>query len=171
MREQLKPDPMIRFLSLFWKDADAVHAVSNRLKMSNDERHRLNRAVKDETPLWGGVTDQEVRAALYRAGEQVVRDRVILEWASDGSPDWLAVHRQARDWTRPLMPVTGADLPETRASRGPGDRRRCLRRMEDAWIESDFALGRDKLITQSRTASRPDQFAATTQTYAGTPRR
>ena len=29
------PDPMLRFLSLFWKEAAAIRAVANRLKLSN----------------------------------------------------------------------------------------------------------------------------------------
>jgi poly(A) polymerase len=147
MREKLKPDPMIRFLALFWKEAGAVHDVANRLKMSNDERQRLNWAVKDETPLWGGVTEHEVRVALYRVGEQVIRDRVILEWASDGSADWLEVHAQANAWQRPVMPIAGADLLALGIAEGPAIGQ-LLRRMEEAWIESDFALGREQLIAQ-----------------------
>lgn len=145
MQEDLGPDPMVRFLSLFWKDADAVHAVANRLKMSNEERHRLNWAVRDETPIWGGVTEHEVRAALYRAGEQVIRDRIVLEWANDGSADWRDVHDLAERWRRPTMPVNGSDLLALGVTEGPaiGD---ALRRLEDAWIDSDFALGRDELL-------------------------
>lgn len=145
MQEDLGPDPMVRFLSLFWKDADAVHAVANRLKMSNEERHRLNWAVRDETPIWGGVTEHEVRAALYRAGEQVIRDRIVLEWANDGSADWRDVHDLAEQWRRPTMPVNGSDLLALGVTEGPaiGD---ALRRLEDAWIESDFALGHDELL-------------------------
>lgn len=145
MQEDLGPDPMVRFLSLFWKDADAVHAVANRLKMSNEERHRLNWAVRDETPIWGGVTEHEVRAALYRAGEQVIRDRIVLEWANDGSADWRDVHDLAERWRRPTMPVNGSDLLALGVTEGPaiGD---ALRRLEDAWIESDFALGHDELL-------------------------
>jgi poly(A) polymerase len=145
LREGLAPDPMIRFLALFWKDAEAVHGVANRLKMSNDERHRLNWAVQDETPLWGGVTQPEIRAALYRAGDQVIRDRIILEWASDGSPDWLEVHAIAQAWRRPVMPVSGADLLALGLAEGPAIGE-ALRRIEEAWIESDFTLGRDELL-------------------------
>lgn len=145
LREGLAPDPMIRFLALFWKDAEAVHGVANRLKMSNDERHRLNWAVQDETPLWGGVTQPEIRAALYRAGDQVIRDRIILEWASDGSPDWLEVHAIAQAWRRPVMPVSGADLLALGFAEGLAIGE-ALRRIEEAWIESDFTLGRDALL-------------------------
>lgn len=151
-QESFKPDPMVRFLSLFWKDADAVHAVANRLKMSNDERHRLNWAVKDETPLWGGVTQQEVRAAVYRAGQQVVLDRIMLEWASDeGSSDWREVHDLAKSWQRPTLPVNGADLLALGLAEGPTIGA-ALRKAEEAWIESDFTLGRDELLAEVRKA-------------------
>ncbi len=145
MREGLAPDPMVRFLALFWKDAAAVHEVANRLKMSNVERHRLNWAVQDETPLWGGLAAQEVRAALYRAGEQTIRDRLMLEWASDGSPDWSEVLAIGKTWRRPIMPVTGAELLKLGLSEGPtiGE---SLRKLETAWIESDFQLDSNALL-------------------------
>ncbi len=151
MQEGFRPDPMLRFLALFWKEADAVHNVANRLKMSNDERHRLNWAVRDETPLWGGVTQQEVRAAVYRAGQQVVLDRIMLEWASDdGSSDWREVHEVANAWQRPTMPLSGADLLALGLAEGPAIGA-ALRKAEEAWIESDFTLGADDLIALAKT--------------------
>jgi len=145
IREGFAPDPIVRFLALFWKDASAVHDVANRMKMSNDERHRLNWAVQDETPLWGGMTAHEVRAALYRLGRQTVRDRLMLEWAGDGSADWAEVLALVDTWQRPTMPVTGADLLQRGVPQGPalGE---ALRKLETAWIESDFTLSQDELL-------------------------
>jgi len=147
IREGFAPDPLLRFLALFWKDAGAVHDVANRLKMSNEERHRLNWAVQHDAPLWGGITEQEVRVALYHAGQQTIRDRLMLEWASDGSPDWSEVLTLVDAWQRPVMPVTGADLLKLGAAEGPaiGD---ALRQLETAWIESDFTATRDELLAQ-----------------------
>jgi poly(A) polymerase len=145
MREGLAPDPMVRFLAMFWREADAVHNVANRMKMSNEERQRLNWAVKDETPLWGGMTAQEVRAAVYRSGAQVIRDRMVIEWASDGSPDWAEVYELAGSWRRPTMPINGADLLALGLAEGPAIGG-ALRKAEEAWIESDFTLGRDELV-------------------------
>jgi poly(A) polymerase len=145
LREGLPPDPMVRFLSLFWQEADAVHAIANQLKMSNKERQRLNWAVKDETPLWGGMTEPEVRAAVYRVGAQVVRDRMLIEWANDGSPDWVEVYTLAGSWQRPAMPVSGADLLKLGIGEGPAIGE-ALRKAEQAWVESDFTLDRDALL-------------------------
>ena len=147
MREGFAPDPMVRFLALFWKDAAAVHDVANRLKMSNDERYRLNWAVQHDAPLWGGITEQEVRTALYLAGQQTIRDRLMLEWASDGSADWSDVLTLVDAWQRPVMPVTGADLLKRGVAQGPeiGD---ALRKLEAAWIDSDFTATHDELLAQ-----------------------
>ncbi|RYG35819.1 MAG: CCA tRNA nucleotidyltransferase, partial [Burkholderiales bacterium] len=84
IHEGFAPDPMLRFLALFWKDAAAVHAVANQLKMSNDERQRLNWSAKDETALSPDITVEALRACLYRSSQQVIRDRVLLAWADDG---------------------------------------------------------------------------------------
>jgi poly(A) polymerase len=145
LRQGFAPDPLMRFLALFWKDADAIESVVGRLKMSNSERMRLNGAVKDETPLWGGVTEVEVRAAVYRVGEQVIRDRILIEWASDGSPDWMDVYALAGAWTRPVLPVNGGDLLALGLTEGPqiGE---ALRNLENAWVGSDFAAGREELL-------------------------
>lgn len=148
IRERVPADPMIRFLALFWKDAAAVESVTERLKMSNDERDRLRGAVSDKTPLWGGVTEHEVRCALYRSGEQTIRDRILLEWASDGSADWLAVYQQAISWRRPVMPVSGEDLLALGLRQGPAIGQ-LLRRLEEAWIRSDFQLSHEDLIARA----------------------
>jgi poly(A) polymerase len=146
-REHFKPDPMIRFLALFWKDASAVRDVSDRLKLSNEERNRLNFAAKDETPFWSALPAEEARRILYRIGPQVFRDRVLLEWAQDesASDEWRTLLGAAEHYVRPVMPVTGNDLLARGISEGPavGD---ALRKLEAAWIESDFRLGTEALL-------------------------
>jgi len=145
IRRGFQPDPMLRFLALFWKNADAIRDTANRLKMSNDERHRLNWPAQDETPLWGGVTDAEVRAAIYRVGAQTVSDRAMLGWASSGAADWAGVLAVAGSWARPTLPVNGEDLLARGVSEGPAIGA-AIKRIETAWIESDFMLGKDQLL-------------------------
>lgn len=140
-----KPDPMLRFLALFWRDAGAIRDAANRLKMSNDERHRLNWPAQDETPLWGGITDAEVRAAIYRVGAQTVKDRAMLGWASTGAADWASVLEIANAWILPTLPVTGEDLLARGISEGP-EIGAAIKQLEAAWIESDFVLAKDDLL-------------------------
>lgn len=138
-------DPLLRFLALFWKDPTAVRHVAARLKMSNEERDRLCFAAQEETPLRDDMTPREVRAAVYRAGQQVVVDRAMLEWARGGSLRWSEVICLARSWVRPVLPVSGRDLLAVGAIAGP-EMGSALRRLEAVWIESDFTLGREDLL-------------------------
>ncbi len=138
-------DPMQRMLALFWKDARAVDAVVVRLKMSNDERDRLRWAARDETAL-DTASLPEVRAAIYRKGAQVVKDRAVLVWAGSGDARWRAVLAEAESWAPPAMPLNGADLLAAGFESGP-ELGQALKKAEEAWISSDFALGRDELLS------------------------
>lgn len=144
-REGFAPDPMLRMLALFWKDAPAIHDVANQLKMSNDERQRLNWSAKDGTPLASSITPRALRAALYRSSQQVIRDRVLLDWASDNAPAWRIVLNQINTWQRPTIPVTGADLLANGILQGP-QLGAALRTLEQAWLESDFQLDQADLL-------------------------
>jgi poly(A) polymerase len=130
-REGLSPDPMLRFLSLFWKDASTVRDVANRLKLSNEESHRLNWAVKDVTMIGAGMNGRALRRALYAIGPGVFRDRVALEWAQDpgASGVWKTLYDAAGAYERPAMPVSGDDLLARGVKEGPaiGD---ALRKLE-----------------------------------------
>jgi poly(A) polymerase len=141
---EVDSDPMQRLLALFWKDAGAVRAMSGQLKMSNEERYRVNRAAGDESALEGASAAQ-VRAAIYRAGVQVIKDRAVLGLAETGAAHWRAVLAEAESWTPRALPVTGTDLLAAGLAAGPA-LGQALRTAEEAWIASDFSLGRDELL-------------------------
>lgn len=141
---EVASDPMQRLLALFWKDAGAVRAMSGQLKMSNEERYRVNRAAGDESALEGASAAQ-VRAAIYRAGVQVVKDRAVLGLAETGAAHWRTVLAEAESWTPRALPVTGTDLLAAGFAAGPA-LGQALRTAEEAWIASDFTLGRDELL-------------------------
>lgn len=143
--EELGLDPMVRFLSLFWRDADAISAVAARLKLSNEERDRLCNAAADRTPLSEASTQAEIHAAIYRSGWRVVRDRALLSWAGSGDFAWAEVLVTAQIWTAPVLPLSGADLLALGRAPGPAIGE-ALRKAEEAWISSDFTLTREELL-------------------------
>jgi poly(A) polymerase len=149
VRAGLKPDPMVRFLALFWKDAVAVQDAANRLKMSNEERHRLNWAARDMTDIAPTMNGRTMRRALYAIGQSVFRDRVVLEWAQqpDVSDMWKTLYDAANTYERPALPVTGDDMLARGVAEGPaiGD---ALRKLEAEWIDSDFKLKREQLLAK-----------------------
>ena len=145
----LSPDPMVRFLSLFWKDASTIRDVANRLKLSNEESHRLTWAAKDVTVIDTRMNTRAMRRALYAIGPAVFRDRVALEWAQEPTAAgiWKTLYDASGAYERPVMPVSGNDLLSRGITEGPaiGD---TLKRLEAAWIDSDFKLDRDKLLSK-----------------------
>jgi hypothetical protein len=115
--------------------------------MSNEERQRLNWAAQDDTPIQADMTPQNVRRALYKVGAGVFRDRVLLQWAQDGSDAWAKLYADAGSWRRPAMPVSGEDLLARGVTEGPAIGV-ALSKLEAAWIDSDFTLGRETLLAK-----------------------
>ncbi|HVY87778.1 MAG TPA: CCA tRNA nucleotidyltransferase, partial [Hyphomonadaceae bacterium] len=144
-REKFAPDPMLRFLSLFWKEAAAVRKVASRLKLSNDERQRLSWSSQDETAISVNMPPAGMRRALYAIGHQVFSDRVLLQWAQEDTVNWSSLYTAAMVWQRPAMPVAGEDLLARNVPEGPAIGA-ALRKMEEAWIASDFTLDREALL-------------------------
>jgi len=145
----LAPEPMVRFLSLFWKDAKAVVSITGDLKMSNDESHRLRWTAQNDAPIRAGMTPAAMRGALYKSGIGVFRDRVLLQWAQDlaSSASWRQLYDDATGWQRPVLPVSGEDLLERGIPEGPSVGAG-LRKLETEWIDSDFTLTRDDLLAK-----------------------
>jgi len=143
-------DPMVRFAALFARDPEIMAGLARRLRMSGAERDRLVFAARDQTDLSQAMSPRAIRRALYLAGLQVVLDRVMLATADDDhAGGWEAWLREARDWSRPAMPVSGDDLMAAGLTGGP-EMGAALRRLEAAWIESDFQLGRGALLALTR---------------------
>lgn len=147
-----KPDPLLRFLSLFPADDDVIASVARDLKMSNAERDRLVFATRDETPIDPAMSPADMRRALYRIGPQVFADRARLLWADSGvvaggdAAGWPALISAAQKWERPILPVTGEDILSSGVAGGPGVGA-AIRRLEAAWVESDFSLSRAALLS------------------------
>jgi poly(A) polymerase len=139
-------DPMRRFLSLFWKDEQTVAAVARRLKLSNDEKDRLVRAVRCDAPLADLARASAFRRILYRHGADVIRDNLLLDGAKDGAHaapvDLLA---EVDAYVRPVMPVSGDDILAAGVASGPAVGA-AMRKLEAAWIDSDFTADRNALL-------------------------
>jgi poly(A) polymerase len=143
---RMPPDPMRRFLSLFSKDGEVLAAAARRLKLSNEERDRLVFSARDETPVSPAMSPAEIRRMLYQSGPVVFRDRVMLAWANaGGAGDWMALLSVASKWVRPVLPVTGQDVLAAGVKEGPGVGA-AMKKLEAAWIASDFTAGRYELL-------------------------
>lgn len=132
-----RPDALRRLAALLDTDPVRLGDAARRLRLSNRQRKRLL-AMAGPAP---GADRRALRAALYRDGAGAVADRLVL--AGDAAA--LALLDELASEARPVLPVTGRDLARAGVPAGPPTGVE-LRRLEQAWIASDFRLGRDELM-------------------------
>jgi len=141
------PDPLRRLAALIEVDATGADAVAERLHFSNAWRDRLRGLVAPwrVDPL-GNPSAQ--RQALYRIGTERYRDCALLIAAEGGmTHDRLAeLLALARNWTPPVLPLTGRDV--TALGISPGERvGRLLDAARDWWEGGDFTADRTACLT------------------------
>lgn len=161
-----EPDPLLRLEAIVPPDAARMAAMAERLKLSRAEAQRLADWAFALTPQTD-ADEAELARMLYRAAGRGVEDRLALALAAarakgagdDGALVAAAgfdrLLRRARKWERPVMPVGGEDLKTIGLEPGPA-MGKALRRLEDAWIASGFALDREALIEKARLSG-PDE--------------
>ncbi|MET3661039.1 CCA tRNA nucleotidyltransferase [Aquamicrobium ahrensii] len=158
-------DPMLRLETMLPPDPSRMKDLAKRMRMSRAEADRLVQwalaaNVKADTAegalarqLYAGdaqaVVDR-LRLALSSARARAVEDDKALAEAGGYS-------RQlgfARKWTRPEFPLNGADLKALGLAPGP-QLGLVLKRLEQDWIGSGFAIGRDALLERAADEIRP----------------
>ncbi|MEO5338692.1 MAG: CCA tRNA nucleotidyltransferase, partial [Magnetospirillum sp. WYHS-4] len=81
--ESVHPHPIRRLAALLDTDRAGAEAVADRLRLSNEQRHRLVATVETRWPVDADSDDKVLRRALYRQGAETVRDRLLLAWAAE----------------------------------------------------------------------------------------
>lgn len=133
----LSADPVVRLMTLFPVDADAMRGAAERLRFPNTTRDRLVASALAAPDVSLDMTEPQARAAVYRHRGQAVAD--ALRRLLAGSPDrdagpLLAV---ADEWSAPRLPVGGKDVARLGVAPGP-ETGRLLKAFEDSWIADDF---------------------------------
>ncbi len=142
------PDWRLRLAACL--DVTRSETVALRLKMSAADRARLMRLTVPDPAIDAKTAPADVRAALYRHGSDVVRDRLLLAWAEaaseTGADDrWRAQMHHVAAWRPRTLPVSGTDvlalgIPQSRVV---GE---ILADVEAWWIAHDFAPSREEAL-------------------------
>lgn len=148
VRVASEADWLLRLAALLRRgsaDLDAVRATAHRLRLSTAEAMRLERLTLSPLPD-PPLPDAAHRAAAWRAGPPTYDALLILAQAA-GQGDARRARAMLAAWEPPACPVDGGDLLAQGVPPGP-DLGRRLRALRDAWIDSDFTLDRDALLTR-----------------------
>lgn len=129
-------------------DPEAFKTLATRLKFSRKDRDRglaAMRAADDMPPR--SVT--RARALIYHHGVQAFSDAVIVSLARGVDLlDYTVLLAEARRFSPPAFPISGYDLMDAGVSGSEIGTR--LKRLEQVWIDSDFSLSREALLTYDR---------------------
>ncbi|MGI9364738.1 MAG: CCA tRNA nucleotidyltransferase [Rhizobiaceae bacterium] len=142
------PDPLLRLMSIIPPMPDRISELVSRLKLPNSVAKRLNAWCNSQLPD-ARLKKQDFYRWLYWQKEIGVSDRLKLEIARDGQ-DSKKHQRQLRwlaRWDRPKFPVRGQDLIDKGRAPGP-DISTELTELEEHWVESDFQLSREDLLSR-----------------------
>ncbi|WP_300783074.1 CCA tRNA nucleotidyltransferase [Enhydrobacter sp.] len=138
------PDRLRRLAAILSRDADAT-AIGKRLRLSTQDSLRLDVMLAREPALDLSGGPRAWRAGIYRLGNRLYIDRLLL--AADAPGDWRAALALAQSWTPPELPVSGGDA--LKMGLAPGPRIGALiSAVEDWWVAGDFAADRAACLAE-----------------------
>lgn len=141
---EVETDPALRLCSLLPQSPQTMAGATEHLRLSNEMRARLIAAVEEDPAIERGMGAPEARAVIYRIGKATFCDRVRLDRARSGG-DWDGLLDLARDWTVPVLPLSGEDIMHSGIPRGP-EVGRLLKSVEVWWMAQDFRPDRPQVL-------------------------
>jgi poly(A) polymerase len=148
-----EPDALRRLAALVAVDRAGATALAKRLRLTNEQRARLEALAAPAWPLDLGGGDQRQRRALYRLGRAVYRDLALLSGDAARAPRLLAL---ADTLAVPIFALKGGDVAALGVPAGPAIGE-WLAAIEAWWEEEDYAPGKAACLEElkKRLAARP----------------
>ena len=158
-------DAMLRLEAMLPPDAARMKELARRMRMSRAEAERLTQWALAPAPL-PETAEGALARQLYGGDVQAIVDRLRLALASargraaEDDKALVEAGNHARQigfalqWQRPEFPLKGADLKALGAVPGP-ELGALLKRLEQDWIASGFALERATLLERALAGIRP----------------
>jgi len=150
MAREDRPDGLRRLAAVLSAEAAPV-SIGKRLKLSTQETLRLEVMLAREPVIDIAGGPPAWRAGLYRLGNGLYIDRLLLAIAAPG--DWRAALAVARTWTPPELPVSGGDALKLGLKPGPKVGK-LIDAVERWWIDGDFAADRAACLVELERLAR-----------------
>jgi len=150
MAREDRPDGLRRLAAVLSAEAAPV-SIGKRLKLSTQETLRLEVMLAREPVIDIAGGPPAWRAGLYRLGNGLYIDRLLLAIAAPG--DWRAALAVARTWTPPELPVSGGDALKLGLKPGPKVGK-LIDAVERWWIDGDFVADRAACLVELERLAR-----------------
>jgi len=144
------PDAILRLGALLTDDAAAAIKLAERLRLSNEQRHRMAAMLGANERVFSYMSVLEMRRTAYRLTPKVMHDVARLRWAQDpkrihNSVQWRALLPMIETWPVPKMPLSGHQVQLAGVPDGPliGQ---VMREVEEWWIDSGFVMDEMSII-------------------------
>ena len=147
-----EPDPLFRLMGMVRPDEDTIRAFAKRMTMSKKQTECLVAWIQNPAPKTD-ISIEDLQKLIYRSKHKqgllyaMKLEVVHLRGREDeaGAQAMLKLIDHAQTWQCPSFPIKGKGLLEAGFEAGP-DMGKRLKAMEEAWIESGFALEQDELL-------------------------
>jgi poly(A) polymerase len=148
-----EPNAPLRLAALAVFVSEDASRLATRLKLSNAEQAVLALGAQE---ILDAMLPSETAAKtlLYRQGPETYVLQVLLTWAavgkSEDDADWQRALSLPERWQAPEFPLHGPDITAVVDLKGP-EIGEMLRKLEQQWIDSGFAMTRDELLAKAKT--------------------
>ncbi|MEL7526131.1 MAG: CCA tRNA nucleotidyltransferase [Pseudomonadota bacterium] len=151
-------DPELGLVVLAGFVREDVARIGDRLRLSNNERKRMETAWGAKKRLLQTGTPPSAASMTYAFGRQGAIDGLLAVWSqriagkTGDSDRFREKLSEFGAQVIPEFPLKGADLMSNGHKAGP-ELGALLKRLESEWIDSEFALTKEHLLERSKTAS------------------
>jgi poly(A) polymerase len=135
----LAADGLLRLAALLPRDRALALEVAVRWKLSNPASERLIDLAGGADTITPYLSRDDVAARLYKIGPDRFGDRVRLAWADapQAFVQWRTFLAVAKDWQRPVFPLSGHQVMAAGVAKGPAVGK-VLAEVEAWWVASGF---------------------------------
>jgi poly(A) polymerase len=138
----MEPDAVLRLAAILNAGEGQADWIADKWRLSNKDAERVSTLTAANPPkIVSYLSIREVRRTLYRIGVSRFVDFCRLRWAEDkklsNQMQWRALIAMSQSWTRPKLPLTGAQVVQAGVPAGP-EVGRVLAEVEDWWVDADF---------------------------------
>ncbi len=164
--DSIKPDPIRRLAALVDPNVKNQNDIANSLKLSNREYKRLTTILDKKYNLSPDMTENEIRATIFKLGSAAMIDLTLLNWANQKNQfsttkpatenEWkniISVTNQLRG-NEPSLPVRGQDIIDLGIQPGR-EFSQLLLKVEKWWLKGGCIAGRIDCLEKLKSLTAP----------------